>query len=67
MAYGHLVGLVQALGGGPADVAALWAMSHGLADLARGGRLRMLADLEEGAREEALRGLFRRVLPEAAR
>lgn len=62
-AYAHLVDLVQAVGGGPADVAALWAMAHGLADLARGKRLRMLAQLGAEQREATLRGLFHRVLP----
>jgi AcrR family transcriptional regulator len=62
-AYAHLVGLVQAVGGGPADVAALWAMSHGLADLARGKRLRMLAPASAEEREATLRSLFLRVLP----
>lgn len=62
-AYAHLVDLVQAVGGGPADVAGLWAMAHGLADLARGKRLRMLAQLGAEQREATLRGLFHRVLP----
>jgi AcrR family transcriptional regulator len=62
-AYQHLVGLVRPLGGGPADVAALWAMSHGLADLARGGRLRMLTNLPEAERTATIRALFDRVLP----
>lgn len=65
VAYGHLVALVEALGGGPADVAALWAMSHGLADLARGQRLRMMAGLPEDQREAALRDILARVLPGA--
>jgi AcrR family transcriptional regulator len=65
-AYCHLVALVEALGGGPADVAALWAMSHGLADLARGQRLRTLLCLPEDQREAMLRDLFARVLPGGA-
>ena len=62
-AYAHLVGLVQGVGGGPEDVAALWAMAHGLADLARGKRLRMLSCSDEAERKAILRGLLARVLP----
>jgi AcrR family transcriptional regulator len=62
-AYAHLVGLVEGVGGGPQDVAALWAMAHGLADLARGKRLRMLACGSEAERDAILRGLIHRVLP----
>lgn len=62
-AYHHLVGLVKALGGGVADVAALWAMSHGIADLAVGQRLRMFADMNQAARHAMLRTLLERVLP----
>jgi AcrR family transcriptional regulator len=63
VAYRHLVGLVQPLGGGPADVAALWAMSHGLADLAWGGRLRMFAEMSEAERHGAIRSVLLRSLP----
>jgi len=63
VAYRHLVELVEALGGGPADVAALWAMSHGLADLARGGRVRTLLCLPDDQREAMLRDILARVLP----
>jgi AcrR family transcriptional regulator len=62
-AYHHLVGLVRELGGGIADVAALWAMSHGIADLAVGHRLRMLAEMDQAARHTLLRTLLERVLP----
>lgn len=65
-AYRHLVALVEALGGGPADVAALWAMSHGLADLARGQRLRTLLCLPKAEREAMLREILARVLPGGA-
>jgi AcrR family transcriptional regulator len=64
-AYTHLVGLIEALGGGLSDVAALWAMSHGIADLAAGQRLRMLQGLDETARIEVIRDLLTRVLPQA--
>lgn len=62
-AYSHLVGLIEALGGGGADVAALWAMSHGIADLAAGQRLRMLAELSPKENESVVRDLVARVLP----
>lgn len=65
-AYHHLVGLIEALGGGPADIAALWAMSHGIADLAAGQRLRTLANLDDAARLQVIRGLLARVLPQTA-
>lgn len=63
IAYRHLVALVEALGGGDRDVVALWAMSHGLADLARGGRVRTLLGLPEDQREAMLRDILARVLP----
>jgi AcrR family transcriptional regulator len=62
-AYRHLVGLIDDLGGGIADVTALWAMSHGLADLAAGQRMRSLHGMPEAERLEILRGLLLRVLP----
>ncbi|WP_103256543.1 TetR/AcrR family transcriptional regulator [Tabrizicola aquatica] len=62
-AYRHLVGLIDDMGGGLADVAALWAMSHGLADLAAGQRMRSLAALSEAERQAVLGDLLRRVLP----
>lgn len=64
-AYNHLVGLVEDLGGRAADVAALWAMSHGIAALAAGKRLRMLADLSPTENETVVRDLLARVLPKA--
>lgn len=65
-AYRHLVGLIDDLGGDRSDVAALWAMSHGIADLSVGGRLMMFADMERAERSSALRGLLDRVLPRTA-
>jgi AcrR family transcriptional regulator len=62
-AYDHLVGLIDALGGTRADIAALWAMAHGIADLAAGRRLRMMEDLDEAARTDLIRTLLLRVLP----
>ncbi|MCU0829710.1 MAG: TetR/AcrR family transcriptional regulator [Tabrizicola sp.] len=64
-AYCHLVWLVEELGGSTADVAALWAMSHGIADLAAGQRLRMMENLTEAERKAMVRELIARVLPGA--
>lgn len=64
-AYEHLVGLVAALGGGEADVVALWATSHGIADLAAGQRLRTLQGLSPSDREAMLRTVLLRCLPGA--
>lgn len=61
--YRHLVEQVTALNGGSADVAAAWAMVHGLADLLISGRLPALAAMETMARDAVLDGLIRRVLP----
>jgi AcrR family transcriptional regulator len=64
-AYRHLVMLVENLGGGMADVSALWAMSHGIADLAAGQRMRSLAQMGEAARMTVIHDLLARVLPGA--
>ena len=65
IAYRHLVWLIEQLGGGEADVAALWAMSHGIADLASGQRLRSVSDRPDAEREAMIRNLIERVLPRA--
>jgi AcrR family transcriptional regulator len=62
-AYDHLVGMVEALGGGLADIAALWAMAHGIADLAAGQRLRMMEAMGDAERIAMIRTLLSRVLP----
>jgi AcrR family transcriptional regulator len=62
-AFDHLVELVEALGGGPADILGLWAISHGIADLAVGQRLRMLDHLGEVERMAVIGALVARVLP----
>lgn len=62
-AYQHLVGLVKAMGGDVADIIALWAVSHGIADLALGGKLRMMQHMAEPAREVLVRAVLTRVLP----
>jgi AcrR family transcriptional regulator len=66
VAYDHLVGLVQALGGGEADVIALWAASHGIADLATGHKLRTLQGKSPAEREALIRAVLARSLPVAA-
>ncbi len=62
-AYDHLVALIRDLGGDQSDVSALWAMSHGIADLAAGQRLRSLHGMSEPQRSEMIRNLLARVLP----
>ena len=64
-AYKHLVGLVAELGGGEADVVALWATSHGIADLSAGLKLRTLQGKSPEAREAMIRAVLLRSLPGA--
>lgn len=65
-AYDHLVGLVAVLGGGDADVLALWATSHGIADLAAGQKLRTMQGKLPEEREAMIRSVLLRCLPGAA-
>jgi AcrR family transcriptional regulator len=65
-AYRHLVWLVGEQGGSVVDVAALWAMSHGIADLAAGRRLKTIAAMDEAARLAVIRDLLARALPREA-
>lgn len=62
-AYDHLVGLVTTLGGGEADVIALWAASHGIADLTSGNKMRTLQGKSPADREALLRAVLVRALP----
>lgn len=62
-AYDHLVGLVTVLGGGETDVVALWATSHGIADLSAGQKLRTLQGKTHEAREAMFRAVLLRCLP----
>jgi AcrR family transcriptional regulator len=64
-AYDHLVGLVTVLGGGEADVLALWATSHGIADLSAGQKLRTLQGKSPAERETMIRAVLLRCLPGA--
>jgi AcrR family transcriptional regulator len=65
-AYDHLVGLVTVLGGGETDVIALWATSHGIADLSAGQKLRTLQGKSPVEREEMIRAVLLRCLPGVA-
>jgi AcrR family transcriptional regulator len=64
-AYRHLEGGVAALGNGASaqDVAAVWAIAHGLADLLAAGRLKPILALRGAARDAALAGIISRALP----
>ncbi len=63
-AYQHLEQGVAATGGqGIEDLGAVWAVAHGLADLLAAGRLDALRGLPGPARDAALAGIIRRVLP----
>ena len=71
-AFDHLMGGVRALVGPEAsqqqlmiDVAAVWAMVHGVADLVNSGKLSSLEALPEEARRPALVSIIERVLPPA--
>lgn len=62
-AYDHLVGLVATLGGGETDVIALWATSHGIADLSAGQKMRTLQGKSPAEREAMIRAVLSRCLP----
>ncbi|RYI25163.1 MAG: TetR/AcrR family transcriptional regulator [Acetobacteraceae bacterium] len=64
-AYHHLVGLITSLGGDDTDVVALWATSHGIADLAAGQKLRTLQGKGGPERDAMLRAVLDRCLPSA--
>ena len=63
-AYAHLVAQVGAAGGHDmTDIAAIWAMAHGLADLMAAGRLKGLAPLDDAARSAVVAAVVARALP----
>lgn len=70
-AFAHLVDQVRALGGpdpwtdeaAMRDVAAMWAIVHGLADLIVAGRIRSISTLAPDARDTAVEAIIRRMLP----
>jgi AcrR family transcriptional regulator len=64
-AYDYLIASTAAAGGDATDAAAVWAMTHGLADLIVSGRLKTVANLPPAAREAALLALMARALPTA--
>jgi AcrR family transcriptional regulator len=63
-AYRHLEAGVQAATGERRieDLAAMWAVAHGLADLLAAGRIKTLETLPPPARDAALAAIIRRVL-----
>jgi AcrR family transcriptional regulator len=64
-AYTHLETGVQAATGGQRieDVAAVWAVAHGLADLLAAGRMKALSTLPAPQRDAVLAAVIARVLP----
>jgi len=64
-AYEHLSRLVGARTGGedPVDIAAVWAMAHGLADLMAAGRMDTIRHLAPADRERAFAGILARSIP----
>jgi AcrR family transcriptional regulator len=66
-AYYHLVGLVTALGGGETDIIALWATSHGIADLSADRRMLVLQGKSPEEREAMIRAVLMRCLPASDR
>ncbi len=62
--YQHLVDQVTAIGGGPEDLVAAWAMAHGLADLTMSGRFKMISTMDRAAQDAMIARLIRRVTPE---
>lgn len=61
-AYQHLVDQVTACGGGMAEVAGVWALAHGMADLLSAGRMFPVLGMAPEARDEMMRGLVGRIL-----
>lgn len=64
-AFHHLTRLVAAMTGrpDPLDVASVWAMAHGLADLMAAGRMETLARLEPADRDRAFAAIMARSIP----
>lgn len=61
-AYGHLVEQVTATGCGMAEVAGVWALAHGMADLLSAGRMFPVLGMAPEARDALIRGLVGRIL-----
>ena len=64
-AFQHLSRLVGAVTGAedPVDIAAVWAMAHGLADLMAAGRLRLIQQLAPADRDRAFATILARSIP----
>jgi AcrR family transcriptional regulator len=62
-AYDYLIDRTAAAGGDATDAAAVWAMTHGLADLIGAGRMKVVGNLPPGERERVLLALMARALP----
>jgi AcrR family transcriptional regulator len=64
-AFQHLSRLVTARTGGDdlVDVAAVWAMTHGLADLISAGRLKPIQGLDPAERDRAFADILARSIP----
>lgn len=63
-AYQHLVNLVHGAGGrSTADEAAVWAISHGLADLLSSGRLKTISSFAPPERDAMVENIIYRALP----
>ena len=64
-AYEHLSRLVGARTGGedPVDIAAVWAMAHGLADLMAAGRMHAIQHPAPADRDRAFSGIMARAIP----
>jgi AcrR family transcriptional regulator len=64
-AYDHLCGGVAAIRPEPgiADIGAVWAIAHGLADLMSAGRLYSIASLPVADRDAVIAGIIGRALP----
>lgn len=62
-AYRHLDAQVTATGGALPDIAAVWSLAHGIADLMAAGRLKSLQSLGPADRDAALAALLHRAFP----
>jgi AcrR family transcriptional regulator len=62
-AYDHLAAQVEAVGGDLTDLAAVWSVAHGLADLLMSGRLASLQQSPAPDRDATLAAIIRRALP----
>lgn len=62
--FQNLLAMMIAIGGGEADVPAVWAGAHGLADLLMSGQLPSIARLAPETRDEALAKMIQSSFPE---